>query len=84
MSNENITGQIAAFMAKSFDGAEIELDQNIFETGFGNSLFAMQLVSFIELTFDIEVDAEDLEIENFSTIRRVAELVTRKQLTLAG
>ncbi len=70
---------IAAFMTRSFDGAEIAPDQDIFEAGYGNSMFAMQLVAFVESHFGIEVDADDLDIDNFRSINRVASLVARKQ-----
>ncbi len=81
MSHENTISQISAFMAQSFEGAQIALDQDIFEAGFGNSMFAMQIVTFVEGTFDIELDGGDLDIDNFRSINQIAELVTRKQQT---
>ena len=53
-------------------------DQDIFALGLVNSLFAMQLVSYVEKEFGITVEEEDLEIENFSTINAIAALVERK------
>jgi acyl carrier protein len=58
----------------------IDVDEDIFEAGFGNSMFAMQLVNFVERKFGIEIDSEDLEIDNFRTIGRVAALVERKRM----
>jgi acyl carrier protein len=66
-------------MSRSFEGRTIGLDDDIFEAGFGNSLFAMQLVTFVEQAFGIEIDSEDLDIDNFRTIRRVAALIERKR-----
>ena len=54
-------------------------DDNIFEKGFVNSLFAMKLVTFIEDKFDIEVDNDDLSIANFSTINKIVSFIEKKK-----
>jgi len=59
-------------------------DQDIFALGLVNSLFAMQLVSFVEKEFGITVEPEDLEIENFNTINAIAALVERKAGAASG
>lgn len=61
------------------DEAEFGDSDNIFEMGFVNSLFAMKLVNYIEQEFDVEVDNDDLEISNFSSVDRIVEYVTGKQ-----
>lgn len=61
------------------DEAEFTDSDNIFEMGFVNSLFAMKLVNYIEQEFDIEVDNDDLEISNFSSVERIVQYVTGKQ-----
>jgi len=53
-------------------------DEDIFALGFGNSLFAMQLVDFLEREYGIEIDSEDLELKNFQTVRAIGDLVNRK------
>lgn len=83
-SMTNTQAAIADFMTRSFDGAEIEPDQDIFEAGYGNSMFAMQLVAFVESHFGLEIEADDLEIDNFRSINRVAALVARKQAMVAA
>jgi acyl carrier protein len=54
-------------------------DENIFESGFVDSSFAMQLVTFVEDAFNIAVTDEDLDLANFSTINRIVGLIQRKQ-----
>jgi len=44
-----------------------------------NSMFAMQLVQFVESTFGIAVENDDLELDNFRSIDALAALVERKQ-----
>jgi methoxymalonate biosynthesis acyl carrier protein len=38
----------------------------------------MQLVMFVEQEFSFTVDNEDLDIENFRTIKAIAHLIERK------
>jgi acyl carrier protein len=54
-------------------------DVDIFALGFVNSMFAMQLVLFVESDFGVKVEDEDLEIDNFKSVNAIANLVERKQ-----
>lgn len=78
MSDENILLPIRSFMSRSFSGRDLADEDDIFALGFANSLFAMQLVNFVEGQFGIEIDSEDLEMENFRSIRAISDLVGRK------
>jgi methoxymalonate biosynthesis acyl carrier protein len=50
-------------------------DENIFEMGLVNSLFAMKLLNYVESEFKIEVTYDDMEIENFSTVNNILKFV---------
>lgn len=78
MANSTVIKTIGDFMARAFERDAVPVDEDIFESGYTNSLFAMQLVDFVERQFGIEIDAEDLQIDNFRTVARVAALVERK------
>lgn len=67
------------FLARSFKGHSLADDEDMFALGFVNSLFAMQLVAFIEKEFDIEIANEDLDMDNFRSIRAILDLVGRKR-----
>jgi len=69
---------IRAFLVRELDDDSLRDDEDIFEAGYVNSLFAMELVTFIEGTFDMTIDNEDLELENFSSVERIAALVESK------
>jgi acyl carrier protein len=79
MLDETIASPIRSFMSRSFDGHAIGNDDDIFALGFGNSLFAMQLVSFVEGQFRIEIQSEDLEMDNFRSIQAIVRLIERKR-----
>jgi len=70
--------KIKQFLARYFKDYDLQDDEDIFSLGFVNSLFAMQLVMFVEQTFQITVADEDLNIDNFRTIKALASLVQRK------
>jgi acyl carrier protein len=55
----------------------LENDENMFELGYVNSLFAMQLVAFLETTFGFQVDRSELKLDNFKSIGAMAQLVAR-------
>jgi len=53
-------------------------DDNLFESGIVNSLFAVQLMTFVERKFGVEIGMDDLEVENFKSINATAAFVARK------
>lgn len=57
---------------------DLQPDEDIFALGFVNSLFAMQLVLFVENEFGLVVENEDLDIDNFRTVSAIARLIERK------
>lgn len=70
--------KIREFLARNLRNHEPGDDEDIFALGFVTSLFAMQLVMFVEKEFGITVGNEDLEIDNFRSVNAIAELVGRK------
>jgi methoxymalonate biosynthesis acyl carrier protein len=70
--------KIQVFLSRFFQTAELKEDEDIFALGFINSLFAMQLVTWVEKEFGIRIEDEDLDVENFNTIGAIADLVARK------
>lgn len=70
--------KIKEFLNRFFRNHELGDDEDIFALGFVNSLFSMQLVMFLEKDFGITVENSDLNLENFSTINAIEDLVMRK------
>ena len=66
------------FISSSINLAGVNDDANLFESGIVNSLFAVQLMTFIEKTFAIEVGPEDLDIANFKSLNAMTAFVCRK------
>lgn len=62
----------------SEDNIDFSDDDNYFKLGFVNSLFAMKLVNFVEQKFGIEVENEDMDLKNFSTVNSLMALIDKK------
>jgi acyl carrier protein len=75
---QDIKGQIKAFIVSAVNVPNLADDDNLFESGIVNSLFAVQLMTFIERRFAIEVGADDLDIENFKSLNAAAAFVATK------
>jgi methoxymalonate biosynthesis acyl carrier protein len=71
--------KIKAFLSRFFKNHDLQPDEDIFSLGFVNSLLAMQLVAFVEKEFGISVADADLDLDNFRSIRSIADLVARKR-----
>lgn len=80
MTPESIKAQTREFMGKFFQSSNLKDDDDIFALGLVNSLFAMQLVMFVEKTFSMTVEDDDLNIDNFRTINAITQLVLGKKL----
>ncbi|MEU5552261.1 phosphopantetheine-binding protein [Micromonospora sp. NPDC047793] len=59
----------------AFKDVELDDEENIFERGYFTSLFAMQLLHYVESTFDIVVPDDYIILQNFSSVRRLADMV---------
>lgn len=53
-------------------------EDNIFQRGVVNSLFAMKLLTYIESEFNISVSNDEIEISNFSSVNNIVSFVERK------
>lgn len=69
---------IRRFVVRSINISDIQDDDDLFESGLVNSLFAVQLMTFIEKTFAIEVDPDDLDIRNFRSLNAATSFVLKK------
>lgn len=77
MNDEIVRARIRAFVAAHVRGASVGDDDDVFARGWVTSLFAMRLVTFIEDTFELEIANDDLVLDNFRTVARMAALVGR-------
>ena len=79
MESSKIKQKIKEFLEKYIKNIDLSEDKDIFQSRLVNSLFAMQLVLFIEKEFNIKVENEDLDLTNFNSIIAIAAFIERKQ-----
>ena len=78
-TDQQVRGTIRRFILSSTRVTRLDDDANLFESGLANSLFAVQLMTFVEKTFAVDVDMDDLDIENFKSLNATTAFVLRKK-----
>ena len=82
-SVSSVKSVIHGFVDRYFGDTTLDDEQDMFETGYVNSMFALQLVQFVEGEFGVTVDSDDLELDNFRTVSSIAQFVDRKRASSA-
>jgi methoxymalonate biosynthesis acyl carrier protein len=70
---------IRQFFSRFFRTDELNDSDDVFTGGYVNSLFAIQLIAWLEKEFKITIEDSDLELANFSTIDSIAQMLGRKR-----
>jgi len=81
--NENRT-KIRSFFSRFFRTTDLKDGDDIFALGFVNSLFAMQLVAWLEKEFAVTVADKDLDIQNFNSIDAITGFISRKTVVASA
>jgi acyl carrier protein len=80
---DSIERQLDTFLHTRFPLARksgIDRDTHLLERGILDSLGILDVVAFIESTFDLVIDDEELVPQNFQTLSAMSEFVRNKQL----
>ena len=81
MSTSTVTAATVRTNLLEFLGTRVKAqwdpEQDLFESGSFSSLFALELVMYLESSFDIEIGADDLRLEYFRTVGSMTDLVLR-------
>ena len=73
-----ILKEVREFIADGNDISKLVNDANLFDSGFFDSLRVINLVLFIETTYELTLDYEDLTETNLSTVTVISKLIERK------
>ncbi|WP_410660466.1 phosphopantetheine-binding protein [Amycolatopsis sp. lyj-112] len=73
--SDNISERVRQFISGRYPQVTINDHDDIFGLGFVNSLFAIELVLFVEKTFRISLPNEELRIDNFRSVDSISGLV---------
>ncbi len=71
---------ITAYLERRI-GSNVSLSQedDIFALGLVNSMFALQLIMFLESEYNITIENEDLELKNFNTVNNIVHFIGSKK-----
>src|ERR1041385_1868616 len=76
-----IENKIREFILKSLyyaEDSDISDEGSFLETGVIDSMGVMELVTFIQSEFGVEVAQQEIVVENFDSIRKLADFVRKK------
>ena len=68
---------IMGFFQEKGKGEGLTVDTDLFGGGFVNSLFAFEIVLFLEDTFKLKIKSREINESNFRSIRHIAGVVER-------
>lgn len=74
--------QIKQYIAENYlfsnNGFNLDDDESFLEAGIVDSLGVVELVSFVEETYDIEVPDDDIVPDNFDSVNNLTTYITSK------
>jgi|GEM_PF-605442 len=75
----SVKDHIKQFLAAKVKVSANELDDatEVYSSGTFSSLIVLELLSYLEKTFDVEIGAQDLNQENFTNVKTISGLVER-------
>ena len=71
---------IRRFVATTFCAADITDDTSLVGCGVVDSTGVLEVVAFLEQTFGVAIDDDEIVAENLDSIARIAALIERKLL----
>ncbi|MGN7610524.1 acyl carrier protein [Magnetococcales bacterium HHB-1] len=77
-TSEEIMEEARDFIGQFISNPDIDADVDLFAEGLVNSLFAMQLVLFVEQKYGIKVENEDLDYENFKSLNTIVQFIQKR------
>jgi methoxymalonate biosynthesis acyl carrier protein len=79
VSTENAAAEIQGWLRENVTGGrEVSPVEPLIENGVLTSLQTVELVTFLEERFDILVEDEEFDEENFGSVEAIASLVASK------
>jgi D-alanine--poly(phosphoribitol) ligase subunit 2 len=75
----DIQTAVREFLGRFVSDTQVDGDLDLFATGMVSSLYAMQLVLFIENQYGIQVANEDLDYENFKSVNAIVEFIQARK-----
>jgi acyl carrier protein len=80
LKRDEIRERVRARIEPRLGGRTLSDGDDMFALGYVNSLFALQLARMIEKEFELRLDADDMDFDNFRTVDGIIAMVSGKML----
>ena len=70
---------IREFISKYVKCDDYSDKEDLFKNGYVNSLFALELVLFVESRFSIKIENQELNMDNFRSIQAISTFIDCKK-----
>jgi len=77
----NKKAEIREFIVENFlfgDGKDFNDDTNVFDKGIVDSTGVLEILCYIEETYDIVIDDDDITISNFSSLNNISNYIQNR------
>ena len=75
---QQVIQTLAEYIQEQYN-AQLDQQENIFDSGIIDSLGFVNLIEFISNAFEIEFEPEDLIEDNFYSLARIAQFIVQKK-----
>lgn len=79
MDCNEVAEKVSKYILDNVNLDSIEPDMDIFEEGLVSSLFAIELMTFLEKNFGIKITTNDLDMNNYKSINSITEFIYNKK-----
>ena len=74
----NLDGRITTLFLERLNREVTSIQTDLLETGILDSLAFVELIYHVEQEFGVQVSVDDLEIDNFRSIAKIAEFISQR------
>jgi methoxymalonate biosynthesis acyl carrier protein len=68
--------EVRTYLSGHLDGRAPDDDEDLYDNGYLNSLFAVQIVMWIEREYGLPVGGPDLVLDNFRSVASIARFIS--------
>ena len=83
MDESTILKEVREYVVENFllgeEGDELSDSESFLESGLIDSTGILELIAFLEETFDVEIEDEEMIPENLDSVQRVARFIASKK-----
>lgn len=80
---EEVHSRLTGLFREKLNVEVPSIDTDLYETGILDSMAFVELLAFLEKEFQMRLELNDIEIDNFKSIERITEFILRTSRLVA-